>query len=147
MLGDIGFAAWEASAFAVNDAGRVDRARLRAEFCDFGNEFADRILVAEDQGRAVGWGAREDGDGKISDLWIGPDAQGRGIGGQLLSALVDEIRAEGYRQAELETLASSEKAIRFYERHGFAIVWRKEKFSQSLGYAIDKVGLNKSLTS
>lgn len=146
MLGDIGFAAWEASAFAVADADRVDRMRLRAEFCDFGAGHADRILVAEAEGRALGWGARERGDGEISDLWVGPDAQGRGVGGQLLSALVEEIRSEGFARAELETLASNAGAIQFYERHGFAITWRKEKFSQALGYAIDKVGMNKSLT-
>jgi ribosomal-protein-alanine N-acetyltransferase len=145
-LGDIGFAAWAASAFAVADAGRVDRDKLLAEFRAFGLEYAATTLVAELDGAPLGWGAREDHDQRISDLWVAPAAQGRGVGAMLLGALVEEIRAAGYPQAELETLASNQQAVGFYQRHGFSIVWRREKFSPSLGYAIDKVGMNKSLT-
>lgn len=145
-LGDIGFAAWSASAFAVHDAGRVDRSALLAEFHRFGESFAQTMLLAEGNGGLLGWGGREDRDHRISDLWIKPEAQGRGIGGLLLEALVDEVRAGGYLVAELETFAGNEQAIRFYQKHGFSIAWRAEKFSASLGYAIDKVGMNKSLT-
>jgi len=144
-LGDIGFAAWAESAFAVADAGRVDREKLRAEFRAFGVEYAATTLVAEADGLPLGWGAREDRDQRISDLWVSPDAQGRGVGSLLLGALVEEVRLAGYPQAELETLASNSPAIGFYQRHGFSIAWRKQKFSNSLGYAIDKVGMNKSL--
>lgn len=145
-LGDIGFESWAASAFAVADAGRVDRDKLRAEFRAFGVEYAPTTLVAEADGVALGWGAREDRNQLISDLWVSRDAQGRGVGGILLAALVEEIRAAGYAHAELETLASNQQAVGFYQRRGFSIVWRREKFSPSLGYAIDKVGMNKSLT-
>jgi ribosomal-protein-alanine N-acetyltransferase len=145
-LGDVGFAAWAASAFAVGDAGRVDRDRLLAEFRAFGVEYADTALVAEADEVLLGWGAREDRNQLISDMWVAPEAQGSGVGRLLLGALVDEIRAAGYPHAELETLASNARAIAFYERHGFNVVWRQEKFSNSLGYAIDKVGMNKSLT-
>lgn len=145
-LGDIGFAAWAASAFAVADAGRVDRDKLRAEFRAFGVKHAPATLVAEADGVPLGWGAREDRNQLISDLWVSPHAQGRGVGGMLLGALVGEIRAAGYPHAELETLASNDQAVGFYQRHGFGIVWRREKFAPSLGYAIDKVGMNKSLT-
>jgi len=145
-LGDIGFAAWEASAFALNDAGRADRSRLRGEFRSFGVDHSATMLVAEADGDPVGWGAREHGDQLISDLWVAPEAQGRGVGGLLLSALVEQVRGAGHPVAELETLAANVGAVRFYERHGFSIVWRAEKFSPALGYAIDKVGMNKSLS-
>lgn len=146
LLGEIGYAAWAASAFAANDAGRVDRERLQAEFRGFFDTNAALALVAELDGHAVGWGAREHDDQRISDLWMAPAAQGKGIGGQLLAALICEIRAAGYALVELETLAQNEKAIAFYHRHGFSIVWRRETFSATLGYAIDKVGMNKSLS-
>lgn len=145
VLGDIGYAAWAASAFAINDAGRVDRGHLRAEFRDFFLKHAATALVAERDGTVLGWGAREDGDQVISDLWVAPEAQGQGIGGRLLDALVAEIAATGHQMAELETLASAEQAIAVYMKHGFRIAWRREKFSTTLGYAIDKVGMNKSL--
>lgn len=145
-LGAIGFAAWSESEFAVNDSGRVDRQRLLADFEKFGIERPETILVAEADGRCAGWGAREDGNHHISDLWVAPELQGRGIGTVLLRALEAEIAALGSAKVELETLAANTRAIRFYERHGFVVAWRSEKFSSSLGYAIDKVGMNKSLT-
>lgn len=145
-LGAIGFAAWADSQFAVNDAGRVDRRALLIDFEKLGQEQPETILLAEVEGRLAGWGAREDRDQRISDLWVAPDFQGRGVGTALLGALEAEIALLGLAMAELETLAANTKAIRFYERHGFVVAWRGEKFSNSLGYAIDKVGMNKSLT-
>ena len=144
-LGDLGFAAWEASAFAENDAGRVDRQRLREEFRAFGLDFAPTMLVADLNGVAVGWGAREGQDHLVSDLWVAPEAQGRGIGSLLLAELVEQVRRAGYPAAELETLASNAQAVGLYQRHGFITVWRAEKFSRTLGYAIDKVGMTKTL--
>lgn len=144
-LGDLGFAAWETSEFGRADAGRTDRAALLAEFRAFGETHALRMLVAEVDGELLGWGAREHDDTLISDLWVGPQYQRRGVGGALLDALVQQIAIAGYQIAELETLASNVRAIQFYEQHGFMIAWRAEKFSSSLGYAIDKVGMNKSL--
>ena len=143
-LGAIGFAAWAASEFAVHDAGRVDRPALLADFEILGTEHPETILVAEMEGQVAGWGAR-DGNQCISDLWVAPAFQGRGVGSALLAALEAEIAALGYSQTELETLAANSRAIGFYERHGFVVAWRGQKFSSSLGYAIDKVGLNKSL--
>lgn len=146
-LGAIGFAAWAASEFAINDAGRVDRAALRAEFDKLGEDHPETILVAEADGQLAGWSACEDRNQVISDLWVAPAFQGRGVGAMLLRAMETEIAALGMEKAELETLATNTKAIHFYERHGFVVVWRSEKFSSSLGYAIDKVGMNKSLTT
>ena len=144
-LGDVGFAAWAASAFATNDRGRVDRLRLLDEFRSFGASHGRCILVAETEGNLLGWGAREAEDQRISDLWVAPAAQGRGVGGVLLGALIAEIEQAGHPVAELETLASNAQAIGFYRRHGFITAWRRETFSQTLGYAIDKVGMTKTL--
>lgn len=145
-LGAIGFAAWAASHFAIADAGRVDRAALLADFVRLGEEHPDIILAAEVEGQLAGWGAREDHNHCISDLWVAPDYQGRGVGTALLRALEAEVAALGLLRVELETLATNTRAIHFYERHGFIVEWRGEKFSSSLGYAIDKVRMNKSLT-
>jgi len=106
----------------------------------------DVILVAEQDGRLLGWGARECRDQQVSDLWVAPHSHGRGVGQLLLEASLSQIAAEGHDHATVETLASNTRAIAFYQRHGFAEVWRAEKFSAALGYAIDKVGMNKSLS-
>lgn len=145
-LGDIGFAAWAASEFSRADAGRVDRQRLLAEFRAFAVTHAARTIVAVRGDELLGWGAREHGDDLVSDLWVAPSQQGTGIGGRILATLVAQIAAAGYPTARLETLASNFGAICFYEKHGFVVSWRAEKFSSTLGYAIDKVGMNKSLT-
>jgi [ribosomal protein S18]-alanine N-acetyltransferase len=144
-LGAIGFAAWAASQFAINDAGRVDRKALLTEFEKLGAEQPETIVVAETKGQLAGWGAREDRNQHISDLWVAPEFQGQGVGTMLLRALEAEIAALGLGTVELETLATNTRAIQFYEQHGFVVVWRGEKFSSSLGYAIDKVRMNKSL--
>ncbi len=145
-LGDIGFSAWEAGPISLEDGGRTDRRALLAGFRRFAAEFPDTILVADSAGLAVGWGAREDRDNFISDLWVAPAAQRQGVGTALLMALIAEIRQLGFDEAKLEVVAANGPAVRLYERHGFAISWRMEKFSQSLGYAIDKLGMNKSLS-
>lgn len=145
-LGDLGFAAWEASVFGRHDAGRTDRGALREAFRRFCRQAPEAILVAEADGLLLGWGAREHHDEQVSDLWVAPHSQGRGVGGLLLGALLDQIAAAGHDHAKVETLAGNIGAIAFYQRHGFAEVWRAEKFSAALGYAIDKVGMNKSLS-
>jgi ribosomal-protein-alanine N-acetyltransferase len=145
-LGELGFAAWGASAFSVHDDGRADRHKLLEDFVSFATKKWATILVADVDGAPAGWGAREDGDQRISDLWVSPARQGQGIGAALLAALEAEIRTAGHAIAELETLAANHRAIAFYERHNFRVVWHAERLSPTLGYVIDKVGLNKSLT-
>lgn len=144
-LGAIGFAAWAASEFATHDAGRVNSAALLADFEKLGTEQPQTILVAELNGQIAGWGAREDGNQYISDLWVRPEFQGRGVGTELLAALEAEIAELGYVQVELETMAGNSRAIGFYEAHGYVVAWRGQKFSSSLGYAIDKVRMNKNV--
>ncbi len=147
VLGRIGYAAWSEGEHGALDAGRADRSRLLADYQAFCREKVARILVAEDDaGRPLGWGAREDGDNYVSDLWVDPPAQRRGVGAALLGAMERDIAAAGYDHVHLETRAGATGAIRFYERNGYVVFWRKDKFTEALGYAIDKVGLRKLLT-
>lgn len=44
---------------------------------------------------------------------------GLGIGGALLSAVIDAARTAGYRQLELDVVASNARAIALYEKLGF----------------------------
>ncbi|SHF49586.1 GNAT family N-acetyltransferase [Devosia limi] len=146
-LGAIGFDAWCNSAFAEHDAGRADRAALRAEFIAFCRQCHARTLVAERAGVLLGWGARENDDFLISDLWVGAHAQGQGAGAALLDALEVGIAKAGFDHVELETYAGNTGAVRFYHRHGYQTIWRGLKHSPSLNYALDKVRLAKTLAA
>lgn len=146
-LGAIGFDAWSNSAFAEHHAGRADREALRAEFIAFCHQFHPQTLVAERDGLLMGWGARENDDFLISDLWVAAHAQGQGAGAALLEALEVGIAKAGFDHVELETYAGNAGAVRFYQRHGYQTIWRGLKHSPSLNYALDKVRLAKTLAA
>ena len=145
ILGTIGFDAWQNSAFGQDDHGRADRTALLAEFIAFCRDRCDTMLVAELDGTLAGWGAREDMDHIISDLWVAPWAQGRGIGAALLDAFENAIAKAGFAHVELETYAGNAGAVKFYMRQGYSTIWRGMKHSSSLNYALDKVRLRKPL--
>ena len=98
-----------------------------------------RLLVAEDRGRIVGWagfGAGRDADdgrrGEIAGLYAHPDVWSQGVGRALITRVEDELRAEGWVDAYLWVLAGNERAIGFYERHGW-IADGGEKFGDAGG--------------
>jgi GNAT superfamily N-acetyltransferase len=59
----------------------------------------------------------------IRHAYVRPSAQGGGIGGALLKFL--QVRAD--RRLLVGTWAAAHWAIRFYERHGFAVIQAPEK--------------------
>jgi ribosomal-protein-alanine N-acetyltransferase len=144
-LGQLGFESWQNSAIGRDDRGRADRVALLVEFTRFCRDQADALIVATVAGRPVGWGARENHDHIVSDLWVSPLEQGQGVGAALLNALEMGIAKDGFTQAELETYAGNAGAIRFYQRQGYSMVWQGETWSASLNYALDKVRLIKRL--
>ena len=143
-LGQIGIEAWRHSAFGVDDAGRTDVSVLHQEFEVFCRDHPETILLASEGESLLGWGAREHGDEIISDLWVAPEAQGRGVGAALLAALEEAIALEGFAHAELETYAGNAGAVRFYSRQGYEPIWRGLKFSASLNYDLDKIRFRKA---
>jgi GNAT superfamily N-acetyltransferase len=88
-----------------------------------------RLLVARLHDRIVGWatfGAARDADPgprhELAGLYVHPDAWSHGVGDSLLRAVESELRALGAADAYLWVLAGNERAIGFYERHG----WRAD---------------------
>ena len=67
---------------------------------------------------------------------LDPDWQGHGIGGDILSGLLDDARRLG-KPLTLTALTSDTRAIAFYERHGLRIIRREPHrvFMQSAGVA------------
>lgn len=88
---------------------------------------SELILVAEDGGAVVGWARlgpympRRAGIG-IYQLYVASGARGRGVGGQLLTALVERAQRAGYFKMVGRMLASNQPALRAASNCGFRTV-------------------------
>ncbi|NLS03234.1 GNAT family N-acetyltransferase [Rhizobium sp. P32RR-XVIII] len=146
MVGDVGFAAWLSSSQGEAEFGDRDVVEAaRKAFLDYPASAKGHVAVAEIAGRLAGWGACEDAPDYISDLWIDPAYQGRGVGSALLRHFLTRIATAGFKVAKIDTRATNAGAIRLYERNGFSIVWRGVERDLSLGIDLDKVKLEKHL--
>lgn len=58
----------------------------------------------------------------INNIAVDADARGKGYGTTLLERVIDNARRQGFRCLELDVTHINEGAIRFYQRHGFAII-------------------------
>jgi ribosomal-protein-alanine N-acetyltransferase len=111
------------------------------------------IVVCVDDDKVVGWGARdnyeETGCGRdldyISDLWVSPDAQGRGIGSAILGKLFDRMRRDGLGRARIEVAQANLRAIDLYVRQGFRETWRGVKMSETLGLPLPRILMERAL--
>lgn len=102
-------------------------AERRKEWFDAGGDRVDN-LVAADGGEVTGWAAlgpyrgEPDGGevGELYAIYVRPDRIGRGAGRALMDAVRARARERGFRSLRLWVLADNERALRFYERCGFA---------------------------
>ncbi|WP_366513048.1 GNAT family N-acetyltransferase [uncultured Agrobacterium sp.] len=145
-VGLIGFRAWQSSsAFEDTYLDPVVIERVRGEFEVFAKETNCDLVVAEIDGAIVGWGARAGEPDDISDIWIDPEHQGRGIGRFLVEHFLEDMRSADIPTAKIATHARNVNAIRAYERCGFAIVWQGTQWSESMKVELQKVRLEKPL--
>jgi GNAT superfamily N-acetyltransferase len=110
VLEAAGVAAWG----SFLDAERIRRAVAGTE------QPAD--LVAVDEQGVFAFVAWDAATGEIVRLYTHPRGWGRGAGRALLDRALGALRAAGLRQAWLNTEERSERARRFYLRHG----WRED---------------------
>ena len=83
------------------------------------------VVVAEEQGEIVGCGILIDEDaqtGRLVRMSVRSDQRGKGIGKQLVRALLEQARARGQRQVVCETTEDWEDAKALYRASGFAEV-------------------------
>ena len=89
----------------------------------------EKVLVAVEDGRVIGFASArpspdddaEADQAEVGGLYVEPEGWGRGTGGALLNALLERLRADGFRSATLWVLAENTSARRFYERRDWVL--------------------------
>ena len=86
---------------------------------------ATRIIVVDE--KDVGLVAtRDEEEGvRLLQLFLLPEAQGKGIGAHVLGRVLEEAR-RGQRRVALQVLKSNPRARGFYQRYGFAVTGETE---------------------
>jgi GNAT superfamily N-acetyltransferase len=81
------------------------------------------VVVAESEGEVVGVGqrGRRGADHVVYKLYVHPEYRGRGLGPQLLDALIEQLPPDADR-LYIEHFVGNSRAGAFYEREGFAVV-------------------------
>ena len=97
-----------------------DKSSLRGELSGAGAYFYIALDGAAPAGycgfRAVA------GEGELLRLAVLPEARRKGLGGELLDAALERVRALGLERLHLEVRASNLPALALYESRGFAHV-------------------------
>lgn len=110
------------------DAPEIRRCVSASLNAVYGGLWTSEPLVADDEGWDDAWVAcvweeiigvgLAVGD-VVSDLWVAPDAQGRGVGTALLAAMEREIAASGFAVARLRCLEPNLRSRAFYASRGW----------------------------
>ncbi len=81
------------------------------------------IRVFEREHHAVGylWYSLEDRSAFLLDLMVLPSHQGRGMGKEIVQALIHELRGAGADELELRVAPHNQRAIRLYKQAGFRL--------------------------
>ncbi len=144
-LAAIGLAAWERGIAPLVPTQVWDRVRAANPFRPFLRECGPRIVVADLDGEPAGIAARDGAGNYISDLWVAPGSEGRGVGSALLAALEAAIVQAGHGTARIEVMTANVRALALYRRRGYRPVWESLKRDLTLGIELHKTGLAKSL--
>jgi len=135
----VGSRAWASNVFSFEPELPGMRRHVEKAFRTFAESSYGNVMVAEIDETVLGWGARDEDNDYISDLWVDPVVHGQGIGSAILRTLKSDIADAGYSKARISTHARNVRAIRLYEREGFVIVEQGPEWSTSLEREIDKV--------
>jgi ribosomal-protein-alanine N-acetyltransferase len=73
------------------------------------------------------------GEAYIQTIGVVPEAQGTGVGGRMLTALLEEAVRRGEEVVTLEVRADNPRAQSVYERFGFLPVGRRRHYYQPSG--------------
>ncbi|UIJ81946.1 GNAT family N-acetyltransferase [Rhizobium leguminosarum] len=144
-LAKIGLASWRKGILPLVTAEVVSRIEKDNPFIPFLKEHGGNILVAEADGTLAGLGASEHGDNHISDIWVAPEHEGKGVGSALIAALEEQFMARGFIEATIRVSADNTRALGLYLRLGYRDTWRGSDHDPILDMTLEKVELSKRL--
>lgn len=126
--GETARAGWTHEADLIIDSPRTSIATL-TEIVD---DPAQRLLIAEEDGRAIGCVQVTDkGDGLayLGLLCVDPTLQSAGLGKRIVAVAEATARADfGARAMEMTVIDRRAELIAFYERRGYAVSGEKRDF-------------------
>jgi ribosomal protein S18 acetylase RimI-like enzyme len=144
---------WRAHYPGIITHGQIEymlaRGYSHAALLRFVREPGAGLLLAHAGERLIGFAAyyRADGPGelKLDKLYLHQDYHGQGVGSRLIGRVEDDARAQGRSTLILNVNKSNLKAIRDYERNGFAV---RESVRVDIGggYAMDDFIMAKRLS-
>ncbi|KZL09438.1 Mycothiol acetyltransferase [Pseudovibrio axinellae] len=144
QIGTVGLASWERG-IAPHVPQAAHDTMNETSFKDFASACLDQIVVAVNKERVLGFIATENSDNFITDLWIDPECESKGLGSALVSETERRIAARGYNTAEISVLAQNERALSLYHHMGYEEVERAKKFHEKLNCEISYIKLRKHL--
>jgi ribosomal protein S18 acetylase RimI-like enzyme len=98
------------------------------------------VFVFEEDGAIVAFvgsfpSRDSDADGELGEIYALPEAWGKGVGHELMTACLGALRERGYADAILYVLAENPRARAFYEREGWTLDGT-EKTDEFLGVRV-----------
>ena len=105
---------WQEAYPAIDFAARLDwwRERWRNDLVPVA-----AIIVADAGGEMVGFITVERATGYVDQVVVAPQAWGGGVA----ALLIDEAKRQSPARLSLDVNKDNARAIRFYEKHGFAV--------------------------
>ncbi len=103
-------------------------------------------IVAEEEGALLGHAGAQfiDGGGHLHFLYLDPSHWDKGVGHELHELAMDGLRSLGATSALLKVLEGNQRAINFYERHGWAFTGERME-EEIAGIAVVDVQMEKPL--
>jgi L-amino acid N-acyltransferase YncA len=134
--------AWPAAA-AIYEAGIAGGNATFEEHAPSWDAFAAKcgglpaLVAREEDGAVIGWAALAPvssrpvyrGVGAVS-IYVAPQSAGRGVGGALLSGLVEAAETQGMWTLEAGIFPENAASIAVHERCGFRLVGVRERMGQ-----------------
>lgn len=78
----------------------------------------EKVIVAERDGKIVGFASIELHDNFLHNLFVDPEFQGQGVGSHLIGVVEQNFTRTG----ALKCLTKNEKSIAFYQHRGWEII-------------------------